>query len=232
VRGRILLGKDEIMNIFCGVLCLALVTILSACGKKPDAKLAQAYFKMAFYDLGDQGKGSGAYHDALKHINQALALAQRPEFYALKATTLLHLGHLDESAACFNQAFARQGDEELRAQISNNYACLLAQKGQLEQARALWLALTADPAYSTPEVAWVNLGRVYLDQGQAPLAAEAFKTAAMLAPNYLDAHFYCALAARDAGNEALARSQLDAVLSLEPDHLPARALAGGVSLKA
>ncbi len=213
------------MKIFSLFLYLSSLILFVACGKKNDKQLAKTYFKSAFLELADDRKGSARLQVALQHINRALEQSPQPEYYALKATILFYLGHAVESMAVFNAALAKPMDQGLRAQIMNNHACVLADAGDVERAQKVWQDLAASSWYATPEVAWVNLGKLHLKQ-QNPIAAkEAFKTAAVLAPNYLDAHFYCAVAAQAAGQVAIAKEALQMVLQLEPEHEQALAFA-------
>jgi Tfp pilus assembly protein PilF len=223
---RIFLNKEENMIFFHGVLTLVFLFFCSGCGKKKDTNLAQTYFKMAFCDLADSAKTHGAYQAALQHINQALVLEKKPEFLALKGTLLMHLGHLHLSESCFKEALLLPTTEDgLHEQILNNYACLLAQLGKTEDASRIWRDLASSPVYNTPEVAWVNIGKLELSAEHFGKAANAFTTAAMLEPQYVDAHFYCAVAACAAGKNRQADEALKKVLQLEPSHQLARSMA-------
>ena len=216
------------MNSFSRIWLLAGLVFCVACGKKPDKKLAQTYFKMAFLELADEHKEHARYQSALQLVNQAIAQASKPEYIALKATILLHMGHTAASVAAFDQALALPADEYLKAQIMNNYACVLAQRGDREKAHKIWQELAGSAWYQTPEVAWVNLGKLHLDGKEPGRAKEAFKMAGLLSPNYLDAHFYCAVAAKAAGDKILARNELEMVLKLEPEHEGAMVLSQGL----
>jgi tetratricopeptide (TPR) repeat protein len=223
---RIFLNKEDNMFFKSHNLLILLLIIFAGCGKKKDAKLANTYFKLAFNDLADASKTNATYQNALQHINQALTLANKPEYLALKGTILMQLGHLQASHECFKQALTLPiEDNGLREQILNNQACLFALSGNTDQARAVWQELSASPDYTTPEVAWVNIGKLQLSGQHFGSAAEAFKTAALLEPNYVDAHFYAAIAAHAAGHNRQAHEALKTVLLLEPEHQAARALA-------
>ncbi len=198
---------------------------VAACSKKDDKKLARTYFRTAFLELADDRKGSGRLQAALQNINRAIDQSEQPEYYALKATVLHYLGHATESMKVFSNALALPMDQGLKAQIMNNYACVLAESGETARAKKIWQDLAASSWYATPEVAWVNQGKLCLKDGDPVRAKEAFKTAAMLAPNYLDAHFYCAVAAQAAGQLSVAKESLQTVFKLEPDHEQALAFA-------
>ena len=217
-RCVLFLVKIENMKIFSRLCCVAVLIILAACGKKNDKKLARTYFRTAFLELADDRKGSGRLQAALQNINRAIDQSEQPEYYALKATILHYLGHASESMSVFNAALALPMDRGLKAQIMNNYACVLAEAGEIARAKKIWQDLAASSWYATPEVAWVNQGKLCLNDGDPMRAKEAFKTAAMLAPQYVDAHFYYAVAAQAAGQLSAAKEALQAVFKLEPDH--------------
>ena len=209
-----------------------MILFLSGCGKKDEGKKAKSYFNMAYAELMDEAPTHASYQQALQLVRQALDCEKKAEYYALMATLLFNLGDEHEAQKAFDQALALEPNHELRAQIMNNYACLYAQMGNRAEAEKLWRSLTTDSWYPTPEVAWVNLGKLYLDGDQAKKAEQAFATAATLSPSYLDAHFYQAVAAKQAGDVGLAATTLEKVLALEPGHQLAKQLQEQMLLKA
>lgn len=211
------------MNFFWGCCCL--VIFFASCGKKENSKLADAYFRMSFLELSDESDTEHAIKRALAAVNQALAHHQRPEYHAFKATLLFKLGSYDQSESCFKRALALKPTETLRAEIMNNYACLLAQSGQVTRAQEIWTTLKANTAYQTPEVAWVNLGKTYIQAKDFGRAHEVFAKATQLSPSYVDAHFYLAATALELGQDVCAQRELATVLALEPEHRAAIDLA-------
>ena len=208
------------INLF---FCCFFTAFFVGCGKKNNQKLAKTYFKTAFMELADDRKGNARLQSALHQINLARDQLVKPEYLALKATILQYQGHTLESLSFFNKALALPMDPGLKAQIMNNFACVQAQGGDYARAKEIWQELAASSWYPTPEVAWVNLGKMYLEYNDPTRAKEAFKTATVLAPQYVDAHFYLAVAAQAAGEKSLAIAGLDAVFKLEPEHGPAQA---------
>ena len=209
-----------------GYLMLLLVVVLVAgCGKQKNTPLAETYFKMAFLELSEQPDQPGAIKRALAHCDQALQQEKKAEFYALKATLLFKLGDFSASRQAYQQALALHPDQPVRAEIENNYACLLAQMGQGAAAQQMWRLLTENVSYQTPEVAWVNLGRSYATEQNLIQAKHALEQAVVLEPSYLDAHYYLAVVAQRLGDVVLARQQADLVLATAPEHTGAAALA-------
>jgi Tfp pilus assembly protein PilF len=193
-------------------------------GKQNDAQLAQTYFKMAFADMAEENSMSLSMKRALVNINKALECDERPEYYAFKGTVLCKLGDYTQSEKCYKKALGCQPDAILRAEISNNRACLLAQHKKYTAAQKVWRELIHDTSYQTPEVAWVNLGKIYAEKKKFKEAKDAFEHATMLAPSYIDAHFYLGLVERELGDRLHARREADLILKMEPEHYGAHML--------
>jgi len=208
------------------LLLMGLVlSLLGACGKQGNKKEAQTYFKMAWLELSDESlEPRLAYTRALAYLDKALEQEEKAEFYALRGTVLFKLGDYDQSEASFKVAYDLEPDALLKAETMNNHACLLAEKGDFKGALAMWEQLQKNTAYQTPEVAWVNAGKVYAQQGLLNKAQYAFAKASQLSPSYLDAHFYTALMAERLGDRQQAQISLRTVLSMEPGHEGALAM--------
>lgn len=214
------LVENKILLVFF-VACL----FLSSCGKKQkNETLAHSYFKMAFSELSGEPTVQG-YKKALVHMDKALGYDKKPEYYALKGTVLFNLQDYDAGQQAFEQALAANPSPQLRSEVLNNVACLWAQKGEVKRACDTWLALIDDTSYQTPEVAYVNMGKLYTNQGDFISAYSCFDKAVSIAPSFVDAHFYAAYAAHKQGDLVAAKKELDIVLSLEPEHVGAGALA-------
>lgn len=214
------------MNFF--LACFCVLFLFVSCGKKNNEKLADTYFRMGFLEMSGEGESDQVCKRALVHVDQALAQDQKPEFYAFKATLLFKLGSYNDSEKCFKMALAASPGQDLRAEIMNNYACLLAHRGDVVRAQAIWTGLGSNTAYQTPEVAWVNIGKTYVEAKNFVQARDVFAKAAHIAPSYVDAHFYLASTALALEQYALAQRELGVVLALEPEHYGAQVLAARI----
>jgi Tfp pilus assembly protein PilF len=177
--------------------CLLVV----GCGKRKNEKLAQNYYKLSMAELSRVVDSSGeellAYKHALDYINKALEQQQTAEYLAFKATLLLKLARFDDSKKFFKLALKEKLTPTLKGEILNNYACLLAQSNYEQDAFAIWQRLVNDEYYLTPEVAYVNQGRVLASKTEYQQAKNCFLKAIELAPDYLDAHYYLAILAQN-----------------------------------
>lgn len=199
--------------------------MLASCGGKQDNhQLAHTYCKMALADMSEDGGTAHGYKRALLAIDKALDCDQRPEYYACKGAILFKLGDYVQSEYCYDRALACHPDAPLACEIINNRACLCAQRNDYVAAKKMWHNLTRDTTYQTPEVAWVNLGKVYIKERNLTQAQQAFEHAVRLAPSYVDAHFYLSLVERERGEQRLARREADLVLKMEPGHQGASVL--------
>ena len=208
-------------------------SFLSSCGKKENVRLAQNYYRLAMLELTDTNYSVHTYKKALQLIDQALEYEQKPQYQAFKATLLFKLGHMVESECFFKKALSHCTDPHVKAEIVNNYACLLAQAKRTNEALALWNELETNKSYLTPEVACVNQGKLALEGKNYEKAHTHFLKALSLAPEYLDAHYYAALTAYQLHDRSFAYNEVKTILFLEPKHEGAQKLGqvlGGISL--
>jgi Tfp pilus assembly protein PilF len=106
----------------------------------------------------------------------------------------------------------------MRLDISNNYACLLAEKGERDKALKLFESLERDKAYMTPQVALVNQAKIYSDRKNFIKAEQKLVRAIEIAGDYVDAHFYLAKIYLRLGKRDLARRSLERLLKIEKNH--------------
>ena len=218
------------LNLIAVYLVFSLIICFLGCTKKDkNSKLAGTYYKLGVLELEEGAKEDKTYKTALEHINKAIELYNKPEYLALKATLLFKLDKEKECFDFFTKALEAKPEPKIKMDILNNKACLLAQIGlknnqqqKVKQAFEIWSALEDDMDYLTPEVALVNQGNVYFVQKNYELAKDKFKQAIQIAPNYVDARYYLAIAAYEAQDLQLAKNEISTVLYLEPDHQGAK----------
>ncbi len=193
-----------------------------SCGKKKNEKLAQNYYKLGVAELSSDINSSGeellACKHALEYVDKALEQSSSAEYLAFKATLLLKLACFDDSKKFFKLALKEKASPALKGEILNNYACLLAQINQEKEAFAIWDKLVTDEYYLTPEVVYVNQGKVFAARDEYQDAKKCFSKAVELAPAYCDAHYYLAALAQNHGDISLAKNSMSAALYLEPEN--------------
>lgn len=210
---------------------LSCAIFINSCGKKKNTKLAQTYFKLSMLELSSPSPAEQNYRQALLNIEKAIECEQKPEYLALKATLLFNLAYYKESQQTFKQALAISKDPYVKADILNNFACLLVQSNKKDDALKIWHNLQQDKDYLTPEVAFVNEGKYWFDNNQYKKSQECFIKAINIAPQYVDAHYYLAVCAHKSNDLSLAKNELGTVLYLEPEHSPAKNLTAQINRK-
>ncbi|MBD3231767.1 hypothetical protein GF322_03840 [Candidatus Dependentiae bacterium] len=216
--------------IFKYLVMILMVLFFSSCGKKANQQLAQSYYKMSLLELNDFSN-QNSYRKSLEYINKALVQHEKAEYLALKATLLLKLNYKDEGLNFFDKALLANPTSQVKADILNNKACLLAQIAmkendikKLDQAIDIWFSLQNDKNYLTPEVAFVNSGKAYFYKKDYQKVKELLLAALKLSPGYLDAHYYLAYDAFILKDFSLATKEIQTVLYLEPNHEGAKEL--------
>jgi len=202
-----------------------ILSVLSGCGRQKDAIVARQWWELAQCSLREESHDR--LREGIQHIDRAIALDHDASFYATKGTLLCKLQQYEQSRACFEQALSSCSADQiaLRADIMNNYACVAAELGDSVKAKELWQALISGKSvYATSEVAWCNLARQYLSEGEEELALESLEQAIDCKPDYVDALYYLALlrASRKEYEEAL--SYVCRVCSLTSCHAGAFSL--------
>lgn len=217
--------KFIILNLLC--------FLLGACTKKPkNNHLAKNYFQQSVL-AAEKNK-----REALSLVEQSLKLDPTPRAYALKATLLYQIGKYEESLSLFEKVIKEKSTPlHLKADVSNNYACNLLVLGQIDKAKDVWLELTDNRYYISPEVAWFNLG--LLDFGSIPnqpgtlskpnklkleQAVNYFKKAIKLNTDYIDSYYYLSLALVRLNRLEEAKESLIQIIGIMPEHQGAQNL--------
>lgn len=203
------------------------LTILfySGCGLQKKKKKADYHYALAVSDLECQDFTHQKQVDALVNLDKAISCFPTSQTYALKATLLFKLNHLSEAELYFKKAICLAKTPILKNEIRNNYACLLAEKGDLMRARSILNELRHNPYYSTPEVALVNIGKCFSMKKEYSKALEVLNDACALAPNYVDAHYYKAVLLYFYMHDySQVKNIIDQILTLEPEHKGAHQL--------
>lgn len=177
----------------CSVSILVLALLLAAChsspptyqppdrGRKPDpAQAATANMKMAqeYLRLNNLAQ-------ARERIERALTEA--PDNPYVQETAGLVYEELKETSKAQSafRAAARLGRQD--PLIQNSYAGFLCRNGKVKDGEKLFLEVTRNPVYPTPEVALVNAGVCVSGAGDVVDAERYFNKALALRPNMPEA---------------------------------------------
>lgn len=204
-------------NYFYGIV---ISLVLTGCGgHQRKQSLANNYFEQATLAAHE-----GNSKKALQLLNKSLSVQETPQALAFKATILYQLNDVGASVSLFEKIInqTKNVSSTLRADIKNNYACVLNRSGNTHEAQHIWEGLTKDPDYLTPEVAHFNLALLSLSQKDFAAAVDKLQQAVSLAPDYVDAYFYLGMIY--VHNELWddAQQQFKSVLTYAPEHVGAR----------
>ena len=203
--------------------CLILM-FCSGCAKKTNKQLAQTYYKLCMVELGEGLLSDASARKALDYVEKALDLDLKPEYQALQGTILFKLKHYNRSIECFKLALAGITCPRFRGEILNNMACIYGQQRDYKRAYTIWARLVKSPHYLTPEVAMVNLAKMFTEKGKYDQAKKYCAKAVTRAPMYTDAHFYLALLSYYTQDLGLAKKEITTTLFMEPKHPGAKYL--------
>jgi tetratricopeptide (TPR) repeat protein len=201
-----------------------LLLVFPQCARRRNEGLASQYYKMSLLELSPGCSNKASYRKSLKYVDQALDNEENPRYLAHKATLLFLLGDEVASSAAFDLALKRADGPAMKAELSNNYACLLANRGKRSEALAIFKRLEGDKYYVTPEVALVNQAKIYCDRGDYELAKRKLERAIESASEYVDAHYYLGLVCFMLKDFGSASNHVDRVLQFEPSHVGAKRL--------
>ena len=186
---------------------------LSSC-KQKNLQLAQNYFEQSLIELEEKN-----LKKALILVDKSINISPLPDFLALKATILYQLKIFEGSLTLFKKIINKKDiPPDKKADIKNNYACLLNQLEKQKEAIEIWKSLINDPSYFTPEVALYNLGLVNYINQDYKTASEYFQKAVDISNDYIDAILYLGLSLEKLKENNKAQELYKTVIKLSPDH--------------
>jgi len=211
------------------ILSLTLVLLTPSCARQRHNTVEKYYQEAA------QSADAHDFKKALGLAQKAAALEPSPRALAFKATLLYQNGKLQESKKTFELALQQKNISPLiKTTILNNYAAVLVPLGERKKAKQIWQELVNNKFYTTPEVAWVNLGLLAWEESkrhkknlqqsrQEELnALHCFAKAISLEPTYVDAYFFRAQIFMRQKRNIEAVQALKKVVALAPAHAQAK----------
>ena len=174
-----------------GRLCLfALGTALAlaGCASTQDQEVqrlrARATYEQGLSHLGDKRVSLG-----LASFQEAVRLDPSAPLYhnTLGVVYLHYLSKPVEAQAEFQRAIDL---DPTYAEALTNLGVTLAQQGRWGDAVAAYRKAISLPIYSSPEVAYANLGWAYLNLDKPKEAEESYRTAVQLQPRFAQAYYF------------------------------------------
>jgi type IV pilus assembly protein PilF len=114
--------------------------------------------------LGREYMDRGQYEVALEKLKKAISAD--PDYapgHTLMAVLYEQIGEMDLAERHYRKAVEASPDN---GDVNNNFGVFLCGTGERKAAEAYFLQAVKDPFYSTPEVAFANLGSCMMEQDQ------------------------------------------------------------------
>jgi type IV pilus assembly protein PilF len=194
---------------------LALAVCVGACshhGLAPGKTGAQA--AAVNVQLAIEYMKLGKLSDSRDFIERAMT--QDPENANVQLTAGLVYERMKETSKAQKaySAAARLGAKD--PNIQNNYAGFLCRTGKAVQGEKLFVEVSNNPLYQTPEVALVNAGVCVRSNGDAVDAEKYFRRALAIRPNMPEALLQLGNLAIDRGDGATAIDLVQRYLAVNP----------------
>lgn len=183
--------RRVLTNLPAATVLWLLIVGLAACAppstpqkKKPDDPLTQA---VTHTRLAQSYLNAGKIHDAVEEMKKAVTLAPaRADVWNFNGQVLFLAGRYAEAEQAYRNAIER---DQYLTDARNNLGVLLDRTGRKSEAEEEFRKALADPAYATPEQAYLNLGLLYSSEGKIDEAIAELRKSVEVAPKYYRAHY-------------------------------------------
>ena len=194
-------------------LVIAALLLLSGCASKQNEEVrklqARATYEQAVRNLSENRLALG-----MAALKEALQLdPDNAQYHNTLGLVLLNLGRPVDAQAEFQTALAL---EKTSPDLQHNVGVALAQQKRFDDAIAAYKKALTFPTYTTPEVAYYNMGEAYIRLGKPQEAEESFRAAIQLEPTMVAAHYGLGLALSQGGRKDEARAAFRQARDLDP----------------
>ena len=195
------------------LLVIAALVLLPGCASKQDEEVrklqAKATYEQAVRNLTENRLALG-----MAALKEALQLdPDNAQYHNTLGLVLLNLGRPVDAQAEFQTAI---GLEKTSPDLQHNLGIALAQQNRFDDAVAAYKKALTFPAYTTPEVAYYNMGEAFIRLGKPQEAQESFRAAIQLEPTMVAAHYGLGLALSQGGRRDEAKAAFRQARDLDP----------------
>ena len=194
-------------------LLAAALVVLSGCASTQDEEVrklqARATYEQAVRNLTENRPAL-----AMAALHEALQLdPENAQYHNTRGLVLLDHGRPVEAQAEFQTAIDL---EKTNPDLQHNLGIALAQQKRFDDAIAAYKKALTFPTYTTPEVAYYNMGDAYIRLGKPQEAQESFRAAIQLEPAMVAAHYGLGLALSQGGRRDEAKAAFRQARDLDP----------------
>ena len=194
-------------------LVIAALLLLSGCASKQNEEVrklqARATYEQAVRNLSENRLALG-----MAALKEALQLdPDNAQYHNTLGLVLLNLERPVDAQAEFQTAIDL---DKTSPDLQHNVGVSLAQQKRFDDAIAAYKKALTFPTYTTPEVAYYNMGEAYIQLGKPQEAQESFRAALQLEPTMVAAHYGLGLALSQGGRRDEARAAFRQARDLDP----------------
>jgi Tfp pilus assembly protein PilF len=195
------------------LLVIAALLLLSGCASKQNEEVrklqARATYEQAVRNLSENRLSLG-----MAALKEALQLdPDNAQYHNTLGLVLLNLERPVDAQAEFQTAIDL---DKTSPDLQHNVGVALAQQKRFDDAIAAYKKALTYPTYTTPEVAYYNMGDAYIRQGKPQEAQESFRAAIQLEPTMVAAHYGLGLALSQGGRRDEAKAAFRQARDLDP----------------
>jgi len=191
----------------------ATLAFLQGCASQQDKELrklqAKSTYEQAVRNLSENRMALG-----MASLKEALQLdPENAQYHNTLGVVLLNLGRPVDAQAEFQTALdLDKGNPDLQ----HNLGIALAQQNRFEDAIAAYKKALTFPTYTTPQVAYYNMGEAFIRLKKPLEAQEAFRAAIQLEPTMVAAHYGLGLALSQGGRRDEAKVAFRQARDMDP----------------
>jgi Tfp pilus assembly protein PilF len=194
------------------LVAVALALLIGCASRQEEevAKLrARATYEQAIRNLSENRLSLG-----MAALKEALQLdPENAQYHNTLGLVLLNLGRPAEAQVEFQTAVDL---DKASPDLQHNLGISLAQQSRYADAIEAYKKALTFPTYTTPEVAYYNMGEAYIRLGKPQEAQESFRAAIQLEPTMVAAHYGLGLALSQGGRRDEAKAAFRQARDLDP----------------
>lgn len=195
------------------LLVAAFALILAGCSSTQDEEVRKLQAKNT-YDNAVRNLSDNRLALGMASLKEAIQLdPENAQFHNTLGLVYLNLGRPVDGQAEIQAALDL---DKNNADYHHNLGIALAQQGKFEEAIAAYKKALSFPTYTTPEVAYYNMGEAYIRLRKSQEAVESFRAAIQLEPVMVAAHYGLGLALSQAGRRDDAKAAFKQARDMDP----------------